>query len=94
MIELVVDLKEEITTDKRLYILGYRLFSEKTNYDKEIVERIETWGDGKRLVTISSDGMIQFSEHPISVVDILTFIDRVKTLQEGLNHEFSKESIL
>lgn len=93
MIELVVK-EGEITTDKRLYNLGYRLFSENTTYDKEIVERVETWGDGKRLVTISSDGMMQFSEHPISVVDILTFIDRVKTLQEGLNHEFSKESIL
>ena len=41
MIELVVDLKEEITTDKRLYILGYRLFSERTDFEKEIIERKE-----------------------------------------------------
>ena len=84
MIELVVDLNKEITTDERLYILGYSLFLEKTNYDKEIVEKVETWSDGKRFITISSDGMMQFSEHPISVVDILTFVDRIKDLQEGL----------
>ena len=48
-----------------------------------------------KLVTISSTGMIEFEKgKEFSVVDILTFVDRVKDLQEGLSHEFSKESIL
>lgn len=94
MIELVVK-EGEITTDKRLYILGYRLFSERTDFKKEIIEREEVWGDGMKLVTISSTGMIKFEEgKEFSVVDILTFVDRIKDLQEGLNHEFFKESIL